>query len=171
MSCASTLPDNLMRDLLIMLEAKLEGYTIIAQNFIIQYTYFEFEFIDWGIINPSSSPINLSNHIIIIADEPVNRTSNAFDTGDDWTDDNLGRGHWVMKTFLDIGPETLKYISLSVSPYTTKISVHGKNPKSDVLRINRKLDMRNKSILNKIYACDLYTDFKPLHYHGKCFTR
>lgn len=126
MSYATSLPDDLMRHLLIMLEEKLSGCTAVAQNFIIQYTYFEFDF-----------------------------------------NDNC----WVMKTFLDIGPETIRYCSLSISNTNkTKIMVHGKNPKYGILHIDRKLDMRNKSVPNIIYACDLYTDFEPLHYYGKCYT-
>lgn len=144
MNYAAVIPEDLMRGLLLMLEAKLEGHTIVAQNFIIQYTYFEFEFAE-----------------VIKCEEEDN----------DWADDQQA-GLWVMKTFLDIGSETLTHIYLSVSSNNnTRIAVYGRNPNFGVLKINKKLDMRNRSVYNKIYACDLYTDFEPLHYYGKCYTR
>jgi hypothetical protein len=125
-SYASTLPNDLMRHLLIMLETETDNHTFVSQYFIIQYTYFEF---------------------------------------------NIDSNIWVMKTFLDIGPETIRYCNLSISTVnTTKILIYGKNPKFGILTIDKKLDMRGKSQPNKIYACDLYIDFEPLHYYGTCYT-
>jgi hypothetical protein len=78
---------------------------------------------------------------------------------------------WVMKTFLDIGKETIKDIYLDISSCdVTNINIYAKHPGYIKLQIKNKLDMRNKSIPGKIYACDLYEDFEPEHYIGKCFT-
>lgn len=124
MATSSSIPGYLIDGLLELIEGKIEGYTWVAQNFLIQYTYFEF--------------IN---------------------------------NQWVMKNFLDIGNESVKNIYLKISPRdATNITVFGKNPKYSILQIKRKLDMRNKSKFNKIYACDLYKDFEPEHYEGKCYT-
>ncbi len=79
---------------------------------------------------------------------------------------------WVMKTFLDIANERLENIYLSISQNnTTHISVYGKNPKFGVLKIKHLLDMRLKSKPDLIYACDLYYDFTPEHFWGKCYTK
>lgn len=78
---------------------------------------------------------------------------------------------WVMKTFLDVGNETVKNIYLKISSRnTTNIAVYSKNPKFGFLLIKDLLDMRNMSVPGKIYACDLYEDFEPEHYEGKCYT-
>lgn len=82
----------------------------------------------------------------------------------------LKDGVWKMKTFLDIGNEKLRDIYLNISDDYTNIHVYSSNPKFDVLRIKKKLDMRNQSKPDKIYACDLYQDFYPEHYVGKCYT-
>lgn len=81
-------------------------------------------------------------------------------------------GKWILKNFLDIGDETIKNIFLQISDNNkTNFVVHGENSKFGVLHINKILDMRNKSIIDKIYACDLYIDFKPQHFVGKCYTK
>lgn len=83
----------------------------------------------------------------------------------------LNNDIWTMKTFLDIGNETLKYIFLVISPNNkTYINVYGKNSNFGVLKIRHLLDMRRKSQYGLIYACDLYYDFVPEHYSGKCYT-
>lgn len=124
MSYASQIPLDLISKLVTILEEKMEGYNIICQLFIIQYSYFEFK-------------------------------------------DDM----WIYKNFLDIGNETVSNIYLNISDYdVTNFFVYGQNHKYDVLHIRKKLDMRNKSIPNKIYACDLYVNFEPEHYVGKCYT-
>jgi hypothetical protein len=76
---------------------------------------------------------------------------------------------WVLKNFLDVGDETLNNIYLNIGN-VTNFSVYGQNPNYGVLHIRRKLDMRNKSIPGKIYACDLYINFQPEHFIGRCYT-
>ena len=115
--------NNLIEKLLDLLEDKLEGYTLLAQNFIIQYGYFELE-----------------------------------------------NNHWLFKTFLDIGNESIKNIYLQIDEKITNFKVFAQNPKFGVLHITKKMDMINKSRPEKIYACDLYQDFEPEHYVGKCCT-
>ena len=117
------LSNDIIDTLLSLMEDKIKGYTLVSQNFLIQYTYFEFE-----------------------------------------------NGKWLMKNFLDIGNEKLKNIHLYLDCDHTNISVYGQNPKYGILNIKNKLDMRNKSKPGKIYACDLYDNFEPLHYCGKCYT-
>lgn len=157
---ADIIPENLMRELLEMLEEKLQQYSIIGQNFIIQYTYFEYELF-MEIIDPDTNNLSICTGVQNNNDEP-----------DSWCDQtNCLLGRWVMKNFLDIGNETLKKIYLTISHNNmTKIAIYAKNPKFGILRIDKKLDMRNKSVFDRIYACDLYLDFKPLHYYGKCYT-
>ena len=82
----------------------------------------------------------------------------------------LENENWIMKTFLDIGKETLDKIYLSISDDNTYIFVYSHNSNYGVLKIKHKLDMLNKSGPFKIYACDLYYDFEPQHYIGKCYT-
>lgn len=110
--------------LLAMLNEKLKMYSTIAQQFIVQYTYFEKE-------------------------------------------NNM----WVMKNFLDIGNEKLKYVDLKLNQdEITDIKIYSHNPKYGILPITQKLDMRNKSTPDKIYACDLYDIFIPWDYTGSCNT-
>ncbi|XWV24533.1 putative ORFan [Tupanvirus deep ocean] len=124
MTYASTIPNDLISELVGILEEKMEGFNLIGQLFMIQYSYFEKE-----------------------------------------------KDKWMYKNFLDIGPETIKDIYLDINDDdATSIFVYGQNKKYGVLHINKKLDMRNKSQPNKIYACDLYIDFEPEHYIGKCYT-
>lgn len=82
----------------------------------------------------------------------------------------LKNGSWKMKTFLDICHETIKDIYLNINEENTRIYVYSSNAKIDILRIKKKLDMRKQSKPGKIYACDLYQDFCPEHYVGKCYT-
>lgn len=78
---------------------------------------------------------------------------------------------WILKTFLDVGDETLDKIHLKISSRDfTNIYVNSVNPGYGKLRITNKLDMRDKSNLQKIYVCDLYDNFEPLHYEGICST-
>lgn len=82
---------------------------------------------------------------------------------------------WIMKNFLDIGnngaTETLHQIYLRISKTeTTNIIVYAQNRKFPSLIINKKLDMRGQSTDKIIYACDLYSDFVPEHFEGKCYT-
>lgn len=78
---------------------------------------------------------------------------------------------WSMKTFLDIGEETLQNINLFISKNgSTFVTVYSQNPKFGVLKIKNLLDMRDRSRPGLIYACDLYYHFEPQHFYGKCYT-
>lgn len=78
---------------------------------------------------------------------------------------------WRMKTFLDIGNEKIEYINLNFSNNdVTYITVHGQNPNFGILKVKNMLDMRGKSTENIVYASDLYIDFEPCHFYGKCYT-
>ena len=251
MSYATTLPQISIDGLLKILESRICMYDTDTQNFIIQYTYFEYEPGNTDIVidvmpdividvmpdividvlpdnnntidNTSDNTINNTsdntidntsdNTIDNTSDNTINNTSdNTIDNTSDNTIDNTSdntinntidntsvtsinigdwfdtethvdiinlaqtdtdkhNGRWVIKTFLDIGPETLSSVYLTVNQHNTRISVYSKNPKYGILRIANKLDMRCKSAPNIIYACDLYADFVPRHYHGKCYTK
>lgn len=81
-------------------------------------------------------------------------------------------GEWTLYTLLDVGPETLSDIHLTLNEYGyTNFYVYSTNPNYDILHICNKLDMRRKSTRDKIYACDLYQDFEPRDYSGKCYTK
>ena len=77
---------------------------------------------------------------------------------------------WIMKNFLDIGKEKLKKICLKICDDATNIIVYAHNPNFGIMKIDKKLDMKNKSTPNRIYACDLYDEFVACHYYGKCYT-
>ena len=85
---------------------------------------------------------------------------------------------WIMKNLLDVGNEQLSQINICISDNgETSIWVYAENPRYDILKIKDRLDTRNKSISTKdwrcptkIYAPDLYTNFEPQHYYGKCKT-
>ena len=124
MSYSEKIPLELISELVALLDARMKGYTVDAQLFIIQYSYFE----------------KINNK-------------------------------WILKNFLDIGNEIVKYIYLDVTDdEATNFFVYGQNPKFGTLHIHEKLDMRNKSNSDIIYACDLYIDFEPEHYVGRCHT-
>lgn len=124
MSYSQQIPIELISELVALLDARMKGYTIDAQLFMIQYSYFE----------------------------KVN-------------------DKWILKNFLDIGSEIVTYIYLDITDNgITDFFVHGQNPKFGTLHIHDKLDMRNKSTANLIYASDLYIDFEPEHYVGRCHT-
>lgn len=133
------IPLHIVKKLVDTIEKKLIGHSDVAQNFIIQYTYFELEYDTYG--------------------EMI-----------DWNVDCTYE-YWTMKSFLDIGYEKLKVIQLTISDTNTKISVYATNPKYGILHIIHKLDMRKKSTPNVIYACDLYKNFIPKNYYGKCYTK
>lgn len=77
---------------------------------------------------------------------------------------------WICKNLVDIGNESVSLIDLKISENFTSIYVYGKNENYGKLFIDKLLDTRKKSRETFIYAPDLYLDFEPLHFIGKCYT-
>ncbi len=125
MSYASNIPVDLIKQLVTILETRMDKYDDIGKLFLIQYSFFE----------------------------------------------NIN-GIWTLKNFLDIGNEEVSVVNLDIDDDRcfTNFVVYAENPNFDILRINRLLDMRNKSEPTKIYACDLYIDFVPADFIGECYT-
>lgn len=78
---------------------------------------------------------------------------------------------WIMKTLLDIGDETIDIVSLELSYGYTNIKIIPENKKYGILIIDKKLNTKRKSLFNIIYAPDLYINFEPQHFKGKCYTK
>lgn len=168
------------------------GNDSIAKKFIIQYTYFEYSD-NQIIINDndiySSEIIKIPKEWCDVNDEyvcqddviQVNEISNYYRNSTLGSNSSIDKflenysmtdiNKWVMKTFLDVGDEFIDKINLMENHNNTKIVVYSCNPKFGILRIDKKLDMRKKSYQTTIFACDLFDDFKPCHYIGKCYTK
>jgi hypothetical protein len=121
----------------------------------------------------SEIPIKLITQLVSILEERINVFDNVGKLFYiQYSYFELINDEWILKNFLDIGNEILSEISLDINDDRefTNFATYAENPNFDVLRIGRLLDMRNKSEVNKIYACDLYIDFEPQHFVGKCYT-
>lgn len=78
---------------------------------------------------------------------------------------------WIFKNLLDIGNETITKIDLEINQENnTNFTIYANNIAYPPLQITRLLDTRNKSRNTVIFAPDLYLDFEPKHYIGKCYT-
>ena len=121
----------------------------------------------------SQIPIALITHLVSILDKKMDRYDDVAKLFIiQYSYFELINGEWILKNFLDIGDETISEVNLDINDdrLNTRFTVYAQNPKYPELQITRLMDMRNKSTPDKIYACDLYIDFKPEHYIGKCYT-